>query len=51
VVIWLLTWVALHIALRNKPYETGCGRTICLILLGLGILGTFPTFFQAFAAD
>ena len=51
VVVWLLAWIALHIALRNKPYESGRALTICLILLGLGILGTFPIFFQAFAAD
>jgi hypothetical protein len=51
VVVWLLAWLTLHIALRNKPYETGRALTICLILLGLGILGTFPTFLQAFTAD
>jgi hypothetical protein len=51
VVVWLLAWVVLHIALRNKPYETGRALTICLILLGLGIVGTFPIFFQAFTAD
>jgi hypothetical protein len=51
VIVWLLAWVALHIGLRNRPYETGRALTICLILLGLGILGTFPTFFEAFAAD
>ncbi len=51
VIAWLLSWGALHLGLRNKPYETGRALTICLILLGLGILGTFPTFFQVFAAD
>jgi hypothetical protein len=51
VIVWLLAWVALHLGLRNKPYETGRALTICLILLGLGILGTVPTFFQALAAE
>jgi hypothetical protein len=48
VIIWLVSWGVLHVALRNKPYETGRALTITLILIGLGVIGTFPTFFQAF---
>jgi hypothetical protein len=51
VIVWLVAWATLHLALRNKPYETGRALTIGLILLGLGLLGTFPTFFEAFAAE
>src|SRR5215207_6731546 len=51
VIVWLVAWALLHLALRNKPYETGRALTIGLILLGLGVLGTFPTFFQLFAAE
>ena len=46
--VWLVAWAVLHLALRNKPYETRRALTIALVLIGLGVLGTFPLFFQAF---
>jgi len=46
--VWLVVWLVLHLALRRKPYETRRALTISLILIGLGVLGTFPTFFQLF---
>ncbi|HEY0772641.1 MAG TPA: hypothetical protein VGD51_01055 [Nocardioidaceae bacterium] len=49
VVIWLVAWVALHIMYRNKAVESRKELTISLVLIGLGVLGTFPIFFQAFA--
>jgi hypothetical protein len=49
VLVWLVAWVLLHLALRRRVYETRYALTIALILIGLGVLGTFPTFFQAFA--
>lgn len=49
VVVWLVAWAVLHMVLREKPFETRRALTICLVLVGLGIVGTFPTFFQAFA--
>jgi hypothetical protein len=49
VIIWLVAWVGLHLAYRRTAYETRRALTIALILVGLGVLGTFPTFFQAFA--
>ncbi|MCJ1676210.1 hypothetical protein MTF65_02305 [Streptomyces sp. APSN-46.1] len=48
VVVWLLAWAALHAALRSKPYETTRALVISLVLIGLGVLGTFPEFFQIF---
>jgi hypothetical protein len=48
VLVWLAAWAVLHIVFRRKPYETKRVLTIALILIGLGIVGTFPTFFQAF---
>ena len=39
----------LHLALRNKPYETRRALVISLVLISLGVLGTFPLFFQAFS--
>jgi hypothetical protein len=48
VLVWLAAWAVLHLIFRGKPYETRRALVIALILIGLGILGTFPTFFQAF---
>jgi hypothetical protein len=49
VLVWLVAWVVLHLALRNRPYETRRALVISLVLIGLGVLGTFPLFFQAFS--
>jgi len=49
VIVWLVVWAALHLALRRKTYETGRALTIAVVLIGLGVVGTFPTFFELFA--
>lgn len=49
VVIWLLSWGVLHFIYRDKPLETRKALVVALVLMGLGVLGTFPIFFQAFA--
>ena len=51
VIVWLIAWVALHLFYRDKPFETRRAFVIALVLIGLGALGTFPTFFQAFASE
>lgn len=51
VVVWLVAWLILHLVYRKRPYETRRAFMISIVLVGLGVLGTFPTFFQAFAAD
>jgi len=51
VLVWLVAWAVLHVLYRGKPYETKRAFTIAVVLVGLGVLGTFPTFFQAFTAD
>jgi hypothetical protein len=51
VIVWLVAWAVLHAVYRGKPYETRRAFTIAVVLVGLGVLGTFPTFFQAFTAD
>lgn len=48
VVVWLVAWVVLHVALRTRPYETRRAFVVSMVLVGVGVLGTFPTFFQAF---
>jgi len=49
VIIWLIAWIVLHQAWRNKSVDFGRAFTITLVLIGLGAIGTFPTFFQLFA--
>jgi hypothetical protein len=49
VIVWLVAWAVLHAIYRNRPYETRRAFTIALVLIGVGVVGTFPTFFQAFA--
>jgi hypothetical protein len=49
VLIWLVSWVVLYLVYRDKPFETRKALTVALVLIGLGLLGTFPIFFQAFA--
>lgn len=51
VVIWLASWMVLHLLWRNRDI----GRfneviVAALLLVGLGFLGTFPLFFELFAA-
>lgn len=51
VVIWLVAWVILHVALRKTEYETRRAFSIAMILVALGVIGTFPTFFLMFAPE
>jgi hypothetical protein len=51
VIVWLIAWAGLHLWLRGKPYETGRALTIAAVLIALGVLGTFPTFFQLFTPE
>jgi hypothetical protein len=49
-VVFLISWIILHVLLRHRD---GVLRTVViafLVLTGLGFLGTFPLVFQAFAA-
>jgi hypothetical protein len=48
VAVWLVAWAVLHVALRSRPYATRRALLVSLVLIGLGVLGTFPTFFQLF---
>ena len=49
VIVWLVAWAILHVIYRKSALETRRAFTISLVLIGLGVIGTFPTFFQAFA--
>jgi hypothetical protein len=47
--VWLVAWALLHLALRSRPYETRRALVISLVLIAVGVVGTFPIFFQLFA--
>jgi hypothetical protein len=48
VAVWLVAWAVLHVALRRRPYETRRALVISLVLIAVGVVGTFPIFFQLF---
>jgi hypothetical protein len=50
VIAFFVAWLVLHVSLRNKDVNVLRATTIALFLLGLGLLGTFPPFFEAFTA-
>lgn len=49
IVLWLITWGALHLMWKDRAVESTRVLVASLVLIGLGVLGTFPIFFQAFA--
>ena len=46
VIIWVLSWVILHRGWRSKNISFEKAWRISLILIVLGILGTFPIFHE-----
>ena len=51
VVVWLVAWAVLHLALRARARLTNGVLVTTGILIALGLLGTFPVFFQLFASE
>jgi hypothetical protein len=51
VVVWLVAWAGLHRVSKVRPVEFRTAFIVTLVLVGMAAVGTFPTFFQAFAAD
>jgi len=50
-ILYLLSWVILHVAWRNKNVRFNQVATIAFILLAIGLLGTFPPIFGLFAPE
>jgi hypothetical protein len=48
-VVWVVAWTVLHLVFRRRAVESRGALAIALALVALGAVGTFPTFFQAFA--
>jgi len=50
VVVWLIVWVILGFSWKGKDKDFGKISMISMVLLLLGILGTFPPFWHLFPA-
>ena len=48
VVAWLAAWAILHRMWTRQQVDFGKVFVATLILIALGLLGTFPPFFQLF---
>jgi hypothetical protein len=46
--IWLLSWAVLHVRWRNRTVDGGRITAISVILILLGLLGTFPPVWTVF---
>lgn len=51
VLVWLVAWAGLHLGFRKRSVELRSAFIVTLVLVGAGVLGTFPTVFQAFASE
>jgi len=50
VIVFFGSWIVLHLAIGRKNVEFNRVALVALVLLGLGLLGTFPPFFDLFLA-
>jgi YHS domain-containing protein len=48
VVVWLAAWAVFHKRWKNTQVNFSGVFAVTLILIGLGVLGTFPPFFEWF---
>ncbi len=48
VAVWLVAWIAFHLLWREREVNFRKIFIIALILIALGMLGTFPPLFEAF---
>ena len=51
VIAYFGSWLVLHFVLRRSNPRLGRIITVSVILIVLGLIGTFPTFFDQFASD
>lgn len=48
VLVYLMSWAILAYVMRGKQYVSRPLFIATFVLIGLGVLGTFPIFFEAF---
>lgn len=49
IIIWIVFWVILHLQWRQQHRRIGSALVLAILLLGLGLVGTFPTLFEMFS--
>lgn len=49
VVLWLVSWIGLVVLWKDKNVNFNRYITATIVLIVLGVLGTFPIFFQLFS--
>jgi hypothetical protein len=48
VIVWLVSWALMNTLWKDKDYDLGKAFVTTLVLIGLGVLLTFPPVFEAF---
>ena len=48
VVVWLAAWLLLHWLWRGREVDVARAIAVTLILIGVGLVGTFPPFYELF---
>jgi len=51
IIVYLVSWAILYFAWRGKNVNFNTVATVSFILLAIGLLGTFPPFFDLFAPE
>ncbi len=51
VIVFFASWIVLHLTIGRKNVNFTRVAIAALVLLGLGLLGTFPPFYDLFAAS
>lgn len=51
VIVWLIAWGVLGMSWKDKDVDFGKASLAAFIMLALGLLGTFPPFFELFAGE
>jgi hypothetical protein len=51
VIVFFAAWAVLGVLWRKRDVPLRTVSLVTLVLVALGLLGTFPTFFQAFAPE
>ena len=50
-VIFVVAWIVLYALMRHRDGVLRAATMVFIVLTVLGLLGTFPIFFQAFAPE
>lgn len=48
---WILAWIVLGLAWRGKEVDSRRWIVVAAVLIALGLLGTFPSFFERFTPE